>query len=104
MQDLEFTVERGKFWILQTRAGKRTASAAIKVAVDMAEEGLITREEAVGRVEPEALNQLLHPTLDPDAERTLIARGLPASPGAATGEIVFTRGGSGAAEDGRQAS
>jgi pyruvate, orthophosphate dikinase len=90
MQDMEFTVERGTFWILQTRAGKRTANAALKVAVDMANEGLITREEAVGRVEPEALNQLLHPTLDPDAERTLMARGLPASPGAATGEIVFT--------------
>jgi pyruvate, orthophosphate dikinase len=90
MQDMEFTVERGTFWILQTRAGKRTANAALKVAVDMANEGLITREEAVGRVEPEALNQLLHPTLDPDAERTLIARGLPASPGAATGEMVFT--------------
>ncbi len=65
MQDMEFTVERGTFWILQTRAGKRTANAALKVAVDMASEGLITREEAVGRVEPEALNQLLHPTLDP---------------------------------------
>jgi len=90
MQDLEFTVERGTFWILQTRAGKRTANAALKVAVDMAGEGLITREEAVGRVEPEALNQLLHPTLDPAAERTLIAHGLPASPGAATGEIVFS--------------
>ncbi len=90
MQDMEFTVERGAFWVLQTRSGKRTANAAIKVAVDMANEGLITREEAVGRVEPEALNQLLHPTLDPAAERTLIARGLPASPGAATGEIVFT--------------
>ena len=90
MQDLEFTVERGTFWILQTRAGKRTANAALKAAVDMASEGLITREEAVGRVEPEALNQLLHPTLDPTADRTLIAHGLPASPGAATGEIVFT--------------
>ncbi len=90
MQDLEFTVERGKLWMLQTRAGKRTAQAALKVAVDMAAEGLITREEAIGRVEPETLNQLLHPTLDPGAERTLITRGLPASPGAATGEIVFT--------------
>jgi pyruvate,orthophosphate dikinase len=90
MQDVEFTVERGKLWMLQTRAGKRTAKAALKVAVDMAAEGLITREEAIGRIEPEGLNQLLHPTLDPNAARTLIARGLPASPGAATGEIVFT--------------
>ena len=90
MQDLEFTVERGTFYVLQTRSGKRTAKAALKVAVDMADEGVITREEAVGRVEPEGLNQLLHPTLDPEAARTLIARGLPASPGAATGEIVFT--------------
>jgi pyruvate,orthophosphate dikinase len=92
IQDVEFTIERGKLWMLQTRAGKRTASAALKVAVDMAAEGLITREEAVGRIEPNTLDQLLHPTLDPDAERTLIARGLPASPGAATGEIVFSAG------------
>ncbi len=90
MQDVEFTVERGKLWMLQTRAGKRTAKAALKVAVDMAAEGLITREEAVGRVEPNALDQLLHPTLDPEAERTLMTRGLPASPGAATGAIVFS--------------
>ena len=90
MQDVEFTIERGTLWMLQTRAGKRTAQAALKVAVDMAAEGLITREEAVGRVEPTSLDQLLHPTLDPRAERTMIARGLPASPGAATGGIVFT--------------
>ncbi len=90
MQDVEFTVERGKLWMLQTRAGKRTAKAALKVAVDMAAEGLITREEAVGRVEPNALDQLLHPTLDPEAERTLMTRGLPASPGAATGAVVFS--------------
>jgi pyruvate,orthophosphate dikinase len=90
MQDVEFTIERGKLWMLQTRAGKRTAKAALKVAVDMAAEGLITREEAVGRIEPNSLDQLLHPTLDPEAPRTLIARGLPASPGAATGEIVFS--------------
>ena len=90
MQDVEFTIERGKLWMLQTRDGKRTAAAALKVAVDMAAEGLITREEAIGRIEPDALDQLLHPTLDPDAERTIIARGLPASPGAATGQIVFT--------------
>ncbi len=90
MQDVEFTIERGKLWMLQTRSGKRTAKAALKIAVDMAAEGLITREEAVGRIEPNSLDQLLHPTLNPDAPRTLIARGLPASPGAATGEIVFT--------------
>jgi pyruvate,orthophosphate dikinase len=90
MQDVEFTVERGKLWMLQTRSGKRTASSALKIAVDLANEGLITREEAVGRIEPNALDQLLHPTLDPDAERTMISRGLPASPGAATGEIVFS--------------
>lgn len=90
MQDVEFTIERGKLWMLQTRSGKRTAKAALKVAVDMAGEGVITPEEAVGRIEPNSLDQLLHPTLDPNAPRTLIARGLPASPGAATGEIVFT--------------
>ena len=90
MQDLEFTIERGRLWMLQTRSGKRTASAALKIAVDMAAENLITREEAVGRIEPTSLDQLLHPTLDPDAERNVVARGLPASPGAATGEIVFT--------------
>ncbi len=90
MQDMEFTIERGKLWMLQTRNGKRTARSALKVAVDMANEGLITREEAVGRVEPAALDQLLHPTIDPSAERVVIGSGLPASPGAATGEIVFT--------------
>ncbi len=89
MQDVEFTIERGKLWMLQTRAGKRTAKAALKIAVDMAAEGLIAREEAIGRIEPASLDQLLHPTLDPAAPRTLIARGLPASPGAATGEIAF---------------
>jgi pyruvate,orthophosphate dikinase len=90
MQDLEFTIERGKLWMLQTRSGKRTAKAALKAAVDMAEEGLITREEAVMRVDPASLDQLLHPTIDPHARRDVIASGLPASPGAATGEIVFT--------------
>jgi pyruvate,orthophosphate dikinase len=90
MQDLEFTVERGKLWMLQTRSGKRTAKAALKIAVDMAGEGLITREDAIGRIEPNSLEQLLHPTLDPSAERVVVARGLPASPGAATGEIVFS--------------
>jgi pyruvate,orthophosphate dikinase len=90
MQDIEFTVERGRLYMLQTRNGKRTAKAALKIAVDMAGEGLITREEAILRVEPASLDQLLHPTIDPDAERQVIAVGLPASPGAATGKIVFT--------------
>jgi pyruvate,orthophosphate dikinase len=90
MQDVEFTVERGRLWMLQTRAGKRTGKAALKIAVDLADEGLITPEEAVMRVDPAALDQLLHPTIDPNAERDLVATGLPASPGAASGEIVFT--------------
>ena len=90
MQDIEFTVERGTLYMLQTRNGKRTAKAALKVAVDMAAEGLITEAEAVGRVEPSSLDQLLHPTIDPKAERIVIAAGLPASPGAATGKIVFS--------------
>ncbi|MBY0521328.1 MAG: pyruvate, phosphate dikinase, partial [Sphingomonas sp.] len=89
MQDIEFTVERGKLWMLQTRSGKRTASAALKIAVDMANEGLITEEEAVARVDPAALDQLLHPTLDPKATRDVLTRGLPASPGAASGVAVF---------------
>jgi pyruvate,orthophosphate dikinase len=89
MQDLEFTVERGKLWMLQTRNGKRTAKASLKIAVDLANEGLLTREEAVARVEPASLDQLLHPTIDPKAERRVLATGLPASPGAAQGEIVF---------------
>ncbi|WP_164116722.1 pyruvate, phosphate dikinase [Sphingorhabdus sp. Alg239-R122] len=89
MQDIEFTVERGKLWMLQTRSGKRTAKAALKIAVDMANEDLITQEEAVQRVDPMALDQLLHPTLDPDAVRDVLTRGLPASPGAAAGVIVF---------------
>ncbi|WP_027172654.1 pyruvate, phosphate dikinase [Methylobacterium sp. 10] len=89
MQDMEFTIESGKLWMLQTRNGKRTAKAALRIAVDLAAEGLITEEEAIGRVEPAALDQLLHPTIDPKAERKIIASGLPASPGAATGEIVF---------------
>jgi len=90
MQDLEFTVEQGKLWMLQTRSGKRTAKAALKVAVELANEGLITREEAVARIDPASLEQLLHPTIDPQAERKAIATGLPASPGAASGEIVFS--------------
>ncbi|MEO3998469.1 pyruvate, phosphate dikinase [Mesorhizobium sp. CAU 1732] len=90
MQDLEFTIERGKLWMLQTRSGKRTAKAALKIAVDMAGEGLITKDEAVSRIDPASLDQLLHPTIDPKAERNVIGMGLPASPGAATGEIVFS--------------
>ncbi len=90
MQDLEFTVEQGKLWMLQTRNGKRTAKAALRIAVELANEKLITREEAVARIEPASLDQLLHPTIDPDAERNVIATGLPASPGAASGEIVFS--------------
>jgi pyruvate, orthophosphate dikinase len=89
MQDIEFTVERGHLWMLQTRSGKRTAKAALKIAVDMAEEGLITQREAIARVDPAALDQLLHPTLDPDAPRDVLTKGLPASPGAASGEVVF---------------
>ncbi|MGX5732678.1 pyruvate, phosphate dikinase [Bosea thiooxidans] len=89
MQDMEFTIQEGKLWMLQTRSGKRTAKAALKIAVDLASEGLITQEEAVGRVEPSALDQLLHPTIDPKAERRVLTTGLPASPGAAAGEIVF---------------
>ncbi|MBM3527161.1 MAG: pyruvate, phosphate dikinase [Alphaproteobacteria bacterium] len=90
MQDLEFTVEQGKLWMLQTRNGKRTAKAALRIAVELANEKLITREEAVTRIDPASLDQLLHPTIDPKAERRVIATGLPASPGAASGEIVFS--------------
>ncbi|GIX18422.1 pyruvate, phosphate dikinase [Erythrobacter cryptus] len=89
MQDIEFTVERGKLWMLQTRSGKRTAKAALKMAVDMVHEGLIDQREAVRRVDPMALDQLLHPTLDPKAERQVLTTGLPASPGAAAGRIVL---------------
>ena len=90
MQDLEFTVEQNKLWMLQTRSGKRTAKAALRIAVELANEGLITKSEAVLRVDPLALDQLLHPTIDPRAHRRVIATGLPASPGAASGEIVFS--------------
>jgi pyruvate, orthophosphate dikinase len=90
MQDIEFTVERGTLYMLQTRNGKRTAKAALKVATSMVEEGVISREEAILRVDPSSLDQLLHPTIDPKAARTVIASGLPASPGAATGRIVFS--------------
>jgi pyruvate,orthophosphate dikinase len=89
MQDIEFTVERGTLWMLQTRSGKRTAKAALRIAVEMAAEGLITEEEAVQRVDPGALDQLLHPTLDPKAPRDVLTKGLPASPGAASGKIMF---------------
>ncbi len=90
MQDIEFTVERGKLWLLQTRAGKRSARAAIRIAVELEREGLIDKAGALMRVDPESLAQLLHPMLDPAAPRNVIGRGLPASPGAAAGEIVFT--------------
>ncbi|MCM2400173.1 pyruvate, phosphate dikinase [Rhizobium sp. S153] len=90
MQDLEFTIERGKLWMLQARSGKRTTKAAMKIAVDMVSEGLISEKEAVLRIDPASLDQLLHPTIDPKVDRHVIGSGLPASPGAATGEIVFT--------------
>ncbi|MBB3592189.1 pyruvate,orthophosphate dikinase [Rhizobium sp. BK529] len=90
MQDIEFTIERGKLWMLQTRSGKRSTRAAMRIAVDMVDEGLITEDEAVLRIEPSTLDQLLHPTIDPRVSRQVIGSGLPASPGAATGEIVFT--------------
>ncbi len=90
MQDIEFTVENRKLWMLQTRNGKRTAAASVRIAVEMVAEGLITKEEALLRVDPLALDQLLHPTLDPKAPRKLLTKGLPASPGAASGAVVFT--------------
>ncbi len=90
MQDLEFTIEKGKLWILQTRSGKRTAKAAVKIAVDMVDESLISQEEAIKRVDANALNALLHPSIDPKAEKEVLAKGLPASPGAAVGKVVFT--------------
>ena len=90
MQDIEFTIEKGKLYMLQTRNGKRTAKAAIKIAVDMVTEGLIDEKTAVLRVAPSQLDQLLHPSLDPKATKKIIAKGLPASPGAASGEVVFT--------------
>ena len=89
MQDIEFTVEQGRLWMLQTRNGKRTGKSALKIAVDLAGEGVISRDEAISRVEPSALDQLLHPALDPNGVRNVVATGLPASPGAATGKIVF---------------
>jgi pyruvate,orthophosphate dikinase len=90
LQDIEFTIEKGKLYILQTRAGKRTAAAAIKVAADLVQEGKISEEEAVLRVDPEQLDQLMHPSLDPEAKVEVLAKGLPASPGAAVGKVVFS--------------
>jgi pyruvate,orthophosphate dikinase len=90
MQDIEFTIEKHKLYMLQTRNGKRTAKAAVRIAVDMVHEGLISEHEAVMRVAPEQLDQLLHPSLDPKAPKQVIAKGLPASPGAASGEVVFS--------------
>jgi pyruvate, orthophosphate dikinase len=90
MQDIEFTVQRGKLWMLQTRSGKRTAQAALKIAVSLVEEGVIDREEAIRRIEPASLDQLLHPALDPRVKTTILTRGLPASPGAASGKVVFS--------------
>src|SRR5713101_6332567 len=90
MQDIEFTVQRGKLWMLQTRTGKRTAQAALKIAVSLVDEGVIDRDEAIRRIEPASLDQLLHPMLDPTAKTTVLARGLPASPGAASGKMVFS--------------
>jgi pyruvate, orthophosphate dikinase len=90
MQDIEFTVQRGKLWMLQTRTGKRTAPAALKIAVSLVEEGVIDREEAIRRIEPGSLDQLLHPMLDRSAKTTVLARGLPASPGAASGKVVYS--------------
>ncbi|HLG20348.1 MAG TPA: pyruvate, phosphate dikinase [Bdellovibrionota bacterium] len=90
MQDIEFTIEKGKLWILQTRTGKRTAHAAVRIAVELVHEGIIRNREAVIRIEPKDLDQLLHPIFDPDAKKTVVAKGLPASPGAACGKAVFT--------------
>jgi pyruvate, orthophosphate dikinase len=89
MQDIEFTIQEGRLWMLQTRSGKRTAEASLKIAVDLCSEGVIDAEEAVMRIDAAALDQLLHPTIDPTAHKQVVARGLPASPGAASGEIVF---------------
>ncbi|RMF24290.1 MAG: pyruvate, phosphate dikinase, partial [Deltaproteobacteria bacterium] len=90
MQDLEFTIERGRLWMLQTRNGKRTAAAAVRIAVDMVKERRISQAEAVARVDPEQIDQLLHPSIDPKASKTVLAKGLGASPGAASGRVVFT--------------
>src|SRR5690606_3094013 len=89
MQDLEFTVEQGKLYLLQTRSGKRTARAAVRIAVEMVDEGLIREAEAVLRMDPYTFDHLLHPQIDPNADPTVLAEGLPASPGAAAGRVVF---------------
>ena len=89
MQDIEFTIQDKKLWMLQTRTGKRTAAAAVRIAVEMVEEGLIDKKTAINRIDPDSLDQLLHPTFDPNADKNVIAKGLPASPGAATGKVVF---------------
>ena len=103
MQDIEFTVQQGKLYMLQTRSGKRTAAAALKIAVDMVDEGVISKEEALLRLDPQALDQLLHPTLDPKAEKNILSKGLPASPGAASGVAVFSADDAEAqANDGKQ--
>ena len=90
MQDVEFTVENKKLWMLQTRSGKRTVKSAVKIAVDMVKEKLISKKEAVMRIDPDSLDTLLHPTLDEKSSINVIARGLPASPGAASGVVVFS--------------
>ena len=90
MQDIEFTIQNNKLWMLQTRSGKRTAAAAVKIAVEMVGEKVIDKHEAIKRIDPLSLDQLLHPTLDPKAKKTVLATGLPASPGAASGKVVFT--------------
>ena len=89
MQDVEFTIQKNKLWILQTRNGKRTTNAAIKIAVDLVNENVISKGEALKRINADTLEQLLHPTLDPSAEKIVLTKGLPASPGAASGKIVF---------------
>ena len=104
MQDIEFTVENNKLWMLQTRSGKRTAKAAIKIAVDMVKEKLISNKEAILRVDPNILNTLLHPTLDDKADKKIIASGLPASPGAASGKVVFSAGEAERLKDQQQSS
>ena len=90
MQDVEFTVENQKLWILQTRSGKRTAKSAVKIATDMVKEKLISKKDAILRIEPNSLDTLLHPTLDENSNIEVIAKGLPASPGAASGKVVFS--------------
>ena len=90
MQDLEFTIEKNKLYMLQTRSGKRSAEAGIRIAVEMAQQNLISKKDAILRINPESLEQLLHPTLDQKTKRTPIVKGLPASPGAASGQVVLT--------------